>query len=72
MKSKPQLYQTSVSNEAKKKVTIVFEKGWIQEIVKENLGGVSIEIHDYDIDPSSLNKTKTDQDGKKYQITTLE
>jgi hypothetical protein len=72
MKIKPQLYQTSVSNQIKKKVIIVTSEGTIQDIVKENLENVSIEVHDYSADETSFSSIKKDANGDKYQLITLD
>ena len=69
---KPQLYQTTVSNEMKKKITIVIRGGCVTDVVKENLEDLTIIVHDYDVDQTDPNLLKKDNDGEKYQVLTLE
>jgi len=72
MKVKPQLYQTAVSNQLKKKMTIVMEGGLIQDIVKENISDVLIEVHDYDVDGIDPSTLKKDNNNKQFHKTTLD
>jgi|GEM_PF-5353505 len=72
MKIKPQLYQTSVSNQLKKKVIIVASEGIIKDIIKENLENISIEVHDYNADETEFSSIKKDTNGNKYQLINLE
>lgn len=72
MKVKPQLYQTAVSNQLKKKMTIVTEGGIIQEIVKENISDVLIEVHDYDVDGIDPSMLKKDNNNKQFHKITLD
>jgi|APGre2960657373_1045057.scaffolds.fasta_scaffold271081_2 hypothetical protein len=69
---KPQLYQTNISNEMKKKITIVIKGGCVTDVVKENLEDLTIIVHDYDVDQTDPNLLKKDNDGEKYQVVTLE
>jgi hypothetical protein len=69
---KPQLYQTTISNEMKKKITIVIRGGCVTDVVKENLEDLTIIVHDYDVDQTDPNLLKKDNDGEKYQALTLE
>ena len=69
---KPQLYQTSVSNEMKKKITIVIKGGCVTDVVKENLEDLTIIVLDYDVDQTDPDLLKKDNDGEKYQVVTLE
>lgn len=71
MKLKPQLYQTSISNQMKKKLTIIVQGGCVQDIVKENISDVIIEVHDYDVDETDPSILKKDKDGNNYQLITL-
>mgnify|MGYP000700622786 FL=1 len=69
---KPQLYQTNISNEMKRKITIVIKGGCVTDVVKENLEDLTIIVHDYDVDQTDPNLLKKDNDGEKYQVVTLE
>ena len=69
---KPQLYQTNISNEMKKKITIVIKGGCVTDVVKENLEDLTIIVHDYDVYQSDPNLLKKDNDGEEYQVVTLE
>lgn len=69
---KPQLYQTSISSEMKKKITIVIKDGCVTDVVKENLEDLTIVVHDYDVEQTDPDLLKKDNDGESYQVITLE
>jgi hypothetical protein len=72
MKRKPQLYQTSITNHMKKKLTIIVHGGCVQDVVKENIPDTIIEVHDYDVDETDPSILKKDKNGDSYQLLTFE
>jgi hypothetical protein len=71
MKLKPQLYQTSITNHMKKKLTIIVKGGCVQDVIKENIPDTIIEVHDYDTDETDPSILKKDKDGNNYQLIAL-
>jgi hypothetical protein len=71
MKLKPQLYQTSIINHMKKKLTIIVKGGCVQDVIKENIPDTIIEVHDYDVDETDPSILKKDKDGDNYQLIAL-
>jgi len=53
-------------------MTIVMEGGLIQDIVKENISDVLIEVHDYDVDGIDPSTLKKDNNNKQFHKTTLD